>query len=461
MSKKLNDRKRYAIVGLGGRSCLFSDAILDSHRDTSELVGLCDKNQTRMNYHNSQFKKKYQAEPFPTFMAQDFEQMILVTKPDTVIVTTMDSIHHEYIVKAMELGCDVITEKPMTINVESCQKILDTIERTGKKLKVSFNYRYAPSRSKVKELLLSDTIGKVTSIHFEWLLDTRHGADYFRRWHRQKKNSGGLMVHKSTHHFDLVNWWLDSSPETVFGFGQLGFYGKDNAQERGVERFYERGTDNEAALKEDPFALNLRDGGELENLYLNAEHEDGYQRDQSVFSDGIDIEDTMNLLVRYHSGAQMSYSLTAYCPWEGFRIAFTGTKGRIELEEVETSYINSGGGSSGEGESQKQSLTVRPMWEKPYNVSFEKGEGSHAGGDVQMLKDIFGSETIKDPLERAAGHIDGVRSILTGIAANKSFSTGAPVIIDKMMSIQALPHGNVNLEPSLDVESKARTAQLT
>ena len=46
----------------------------------------------------------------------------------------------------------------------------------------------------------------------EWLLDTRHGADYFRRWHRNKNNSGGLMVHKATHHFDLVNWWMIPTP---------------------------------------------------------------------------------------------------------------------------------------------------------------------------------------------------------------------------------------------------------
>ena len=53
--------------------------------------------------------------------------------------------------------------------------------------------------------LASGTIGKVISVHFEWMLDTVHGADYFRRWHRLKEKSGGLMVHKSGHHFDLVS----------------------------------------------------------------------------------------------------------------------------------------------------------------------------------------------------------------------------------------------------------------
>jgi predicted dehydrogenase len=428
--------KRFVIVGLGGRSSLFSEALLTTYKDSRELVGLCDINQTRMDYHNQRFQEKYSAGPFPTYKAADFDRMIAETKPDTVIVTTMDRTHHTYIVRAMELGCDVISEKPMTTDTAKCRQILDTVERTGRKLKVTFNYRYAPSRTKVKELIATGVIGKVNSIHFEWLLDTRHGADYFRRWHRDKRNSGGLMVHKSTHHFDLVNWWLDSSPETVFGLGNLAFYGRDNAEARGVKQFYVRGTDDPRA-KNDPFALDLHSSPDLEGLYFNAEKEDdAYLRDRSVFSDGINIEDTMNVLVRYRNGCQMSYSLTAYAPWEGLRIAFNGDKGRIELEEVEKSYVNAGGGTSGEGESSGRTLLVRPQWQKPYEVEIDEGAGSHGGGDVRMLADIFGDPNGEvDPWKRAACHIDGARSILTGIAANASFATGQPVRVDDLVRL--------------------------
>ncbi|QYY36671.1 Gfo/Idh/MocA family oxidoreductase [Ruficoccus sp. ZRK36] len=435
MSNNPSSPKRYVIVGLGGRSSLFSEALLDTFKDACELVGLCDINQTRMDYHNSRFQEKYSAGPFPTYKAEDFDKMIAEQKPDTVIVTTMDRTHHQYIIRAMELGCDVISEKPMTTDTEKCRAILDAVERTGKSLKVTFNYRYAPSRTKVKELIATGVIGKIHSIHFEWLLDTRHGADYFRRWHRDKRNSGGLMVHKSTHHFDLVNWWIDSSPETVFGMGQLAFYGRDNAEKRGVKKFYVRSTDDPRA-KDDPFALDLHETPELEGLYFNAEKEDdAYLRDRSVFSDGISIEDTMSVMVRYRNGTQMTYSLNAYCPWEGLRIVFTGDKGRIELEEVEKSYVNAGGGTSGEGESKGRTLLVRPLWDKPYEVEIEEGKGSHGGGDVRMLTDIFEPTGEEDPWKRAACHIDGARSILTGIAANASFATGLPVQVDDLVKL--------------------------
>jgi predicted dehydrogenase len=140
----------------------------------------------------------------------------------------------------------------------------------------------------VWELLRSGAIGTVTSIHFEWMLNTSHGADYFRRWHRDKRNAGGLLVHKSTHHFDLVNFWLNSRPETVYAQGDLKFYGRENAEKRGVTDFYTRAHGSDVA-KSDPFALHMEANDKLKRMYLDAEHEDSYYRDQSVFGNGISI----------------------------------------------------------------------------------------------------------------------------------------------------------------------------
>lgn len=415
---------------------MFIQALFTTYLDRCDLVAFCDSNQTRMDFYNREIAEKFGAAPAATYRAVDFDKMIREKRPEVLIVSSIDRTHHEYIVRAMELGCDVVTEKPLTVDVEKCEEILEAVERTGRKLTVTFNYRYAPIRSKVKELLIAGKIGEVKSVHFEWLLDTNHGADYFRRWHRDKRNSGGLMVHKSTHHFDLVNWWLDSSPETVFAFGNLGFYGRENAAGRGVTAFYERGSEDSAAAANDPFALDLRKSENLRQLYLNAEHEDGYIRDQSVFSDGITIEDTMNVLVRYKSGAQMSYSLYAYAPWEGYRIAFNGTKGRIEVNHQEASYINAGTGSLNEGVSSSEQLILMPLFGKPEFVEIPKSEGGHGGGDPIMLDEIFGGKAFPDPLLRAANHVDGARSILTGIAANESFRTGLPVKVDSLLRLE-------------------------
>ncbi len=418
-------KKRYAQVGVGGRARMYYEAIADSFNETAELVAFCDINQTRMDYANNVLENELNYHKVPTYKSEDFEKMILETKPDFVIVTSIDRTHHRYIIKAMEMGCDVISEKPMTVDEVKCQEIIDCVERTGKNLRVTFNYRYAPHNTKVRELIMNGAIGKVTQIHFEWYLNTSHGADYFRRWHRDKRNSGGLLVHKSTHHFDLVNFWLGSYPTKVFALGGLKFYGRENAEERGITQFYYRGTGNEIAAK-DPFALDLRDGKTLEGLYLNAEHEDGYIRDQSVFGDYISIEDTMNVLVQYASGAQLSYSLNAYSAREGFRVTFTGTNGRIELDIAEEVYINAGGDSKNEGALKFKTITLQNLFGERREVPIEEGVGGHGGGDRVLLNDIFGIPE-PDPFARAAGYQDGAMSILTGIAANKSIASGMPV----------------------------------
>lgn len=425
--------KKYALIGTGGRAQFFYTSLVRDFKDTSKLVAFCDTNQTRLDYANKRIGE-FGVDPVPTYKAEDFDKMIEIEKPDTIIVTTIDRTHHKYIIRAMELGCDVISEKPMTTDEIKCQQILDTVEQTGQKLRVTFNYRYAPHNTKVKELISSGVIGDVTQVHFEWLLNTLHGADYFRRWHRNKTNSGGLLVHKSTHHFDLVNFWLGSRPKTAFSFGDLRFYGKENAENRGVTKFYSRCYGSEVA-KHDHFGLDLESKPQLKALYLDAEHEDQYYRDQSVFGDGISIEDTMGAIVKYDSGAVLTYSLHAYAPWEGFRVCFNGTKGRLEVDVLEASYVNSGGDQKMEGALGKINVRVNPMLAAPYDVEIKTTEGGHGGGDPALLNDVFGVPDY-DPYNRAASHVDGAMSILTGIACNKSMRTGLPVEVQKLVNIK-------------------------
>lgn len=427
-------KKKYAQVGIGARSRMYYEAIMRDYKNTSELVGFCDVNQARMDYANEQITRKFGAKPVPTYKHFEFEDMIRKEKPDIVIVTSIDRTHHTYIVKAMEMGCDVITEKPMTIDEEKTQEILDAIKRTGKKLRVTFNYRYAPHNTKIRELIMDGVIGDVLSVQMEWLLNTSHGADYFRRWHRDKRNSGGLLVHKATHHFDLVNFWLGAKPKTVFAMGDLMFYGRANAEKRGVKNFYYRAYGSEAA-KNDPFALDLTKNENLKRLYLDAEKEDGYLRDQSVFGDGISIEDTMAVIVRYKSKAILNYSLNAYMPWEGYRVSFNGTKGRIEVTIRESSYVSAAGSGALEGAVKRKSIIVVPMFSEPYEVEIEEAEGGHGGGDPLLLNELFGTPG-EDRFKRAASHIDGAMSILVGIAANKSIASGMPINIDDLIRLE-------------------------
>lgn len=435
----MTHRKRYAIVGTGGRAGMYVQALTTTYGEVAELVALCDLSQTRMDWYNRKLADTLDLAPVPTYHAERFSQMIAEAQPETVIVATIDATHHHYITEAMNLGCDVITEKPMTTDLPRLRAIFEAIERTGRSLRVTFNYRYAPAYTRFRQLVMEGAVGRPLLVDFSWLLDTSHGADYFRRWHREKQNSGGLLVHKATHHFDLVNWWIDAYPQEVFSLGSLGFYGRANAAARGQSYDYTRYTGVEAA-QNDPFALSLTSQEALKGLYLDAEAETGYIRDRNVFGEPITIEDTMTVTARYDNGALLSYCLVAYSPWEGLRVAITGDKGRIEMDIEESITHLLGDGErrdvqASKGPFKQARLRVFPMFGRPYEVEPPSGEGGHGGADPVMLEQIFSPTPPPDPFHRAASHLDGAASVLVGIAANQAMSSGQLVRIDDLFAL--------------------------
>lgn len=182
-------RHRTAVVGTGHRARTFTHALAE--RPDHVVAALCDPSPTRMAFHNRLLAGA--GEPTATQWAPDrFSEMLAKEDIDEVVVTTVDAEHDRYIVPALKAGCRVVTEKPMTIDADRCARILDTVRATGNSLTVAFNYRFNPVHETVRALLADGAVGEVLSVHFEWLLDTRHGADYFRRWHREKDRSGGL-----------------------------------------------------------------------------------------------------------------------------------------------------------------------------------------------------------------------------------------------------------------------------
>lgn len=151
----------------------------------------------------------------------------------------------------------------------------------------------------------------------------------------------------------------------------------------------------------------------------------------------------MSVTARYRNGAILSYSLLAYCPWEGYRAAITGDRGRIEVEVVEAVGRTFVAGQEETLEEAAQQpldfsgkhLWVFPMHGTPYSVEIPEGKGGHGGGDRVMLEQIFHPNPPADPFNRAASHIDGAASILLGIAANRSIETGLPVEVDTLLTI--------------------------
>src|SRR5688572_4858140 len=137
-------RKRYAIIGTGERATgMWGRQIRERYSDVVQFVGLADINPKRV-----EASKALMGVDCPTFTS--FDEMLDKTKPDVVMVTTKDSLHSTFIVKALDRGLDVMTEKPMVIDEKQCQAVLDAEKRNNRKIIVTFNYRFAPKHRTVK-----------------------------------------------------------------------------------------------------------------------------------------------------------------------------------------------------------------------------------------------------------------------------------------------------------------------
>ncbi len=411
-------KKKYVFAGASSRAAyMFIKPMSAELSDYCELAGIYDINIGRAQYLGDKFNIK---------VFDDFETMIKETKPDYVLVTTVDVFHSDYIIKALEMGCDVITEKPMTIDPERCNAILKAEKETGHKVTVTFNYRYAPFMTKIKELVKSGAIGDVFSVHFEWMLDRNmdilaHGTSYFRRWNARIEKSGGLFVHKATHHFDLINWWIDQEPVEVFAFGDLKRYGRVGSEKYANGIKGENCRNCEHADKCE-FYYKLPQG-EVE-LYANNEKYDGYYKDGCVFADDINIYDTMTANVRYNGGALLSYSLNATCAYEGWRMSINGSKGRLEAYMPE----------SGIAKLTNESIKVYDLNNSVTEYTVGKDpKDSHYGGDSKLRKNLFvGNDS--DPLGHSAGTRAGANSIIIGAAANISIKEHRPVLISEILT---------------------------
>lgn len=407
------DKLRLALIGTGIRgSSRWGRDIIAKYGDVTEMVGLCDINPKRLAY-----AKDYMKAKCPTYT--DFDKMVTETKPDTVLVMTMDSTHAKYICRAMELGCDVIAEKPMCTDEKMVQDIIDTEKYTGRHVAVAFNYRFGPAAQKIKEILRSGVIGQVTSVDYNYYLDTDHGASYFRRWHAFKQFSGSLFVHKATHHFDLLNWWLEAEPVEVNAYGELRTYGH-NSPFRGVRCM------TCPHKKKCNFYYDITKSEHMMNLYVKPESEDGYMRDACLFRNTINSWDTMAAQVRYHNKVLLSYSLNAFMPYEGFRVGFNGTKGRLDMREYHR--------EPWENDIYAAFRVTENFKNTTETFNIESGGGGHWGADEKMQNMMFRGP-MPDPLGQTAGSRQGAMSVLIGVAARRSIEQQRPIFIEELVKI--------------------------
>ncbi|WP_427892346.1 Gfo/Idh/MocA family protein [Kribbella sp. GL6] len=424
--------RRYAVCGLSARGLAsFVLPILgltdrtaeggfgygadeDDLSQYAEVVAIVDTDADRVAEFNASLET-----PIPYFA--DYDEMLKTVVPDAVIVTSPDHTHAGYILGALRHDIDVITEKPMVTTAAEAREVLEAERASSGSVQVTHNFRYVAAHRKVKRLIQTGTIGRVTRVVMDYHVDLRHGASYFLRWNRRRELSGGLQVHKSSHHFDLLNWWIGEAPTEIFGYGALNYYGASSP--------------HRSPRAEDPYFLAQQGSGvfpddsDVRSGLFGLHYPGQYPADRPlyIYDDEIDIEDTYSAVARYPGGAMLTYSIDFSSTWEGFRLSVAGTHGSIDLLH----------GRSVDGAALPDSdrIRVAELFGPARVVEVAAEQGGHGGADPRMRHDLFAGPSPESvELGLLATSTEAAYAVAMGDALIQSFTTHRPVNLPTLLT---------------------------
>jgi predicted dehydrogenase len=411
-------KTRFIIVGTGNRGlgCFakglmgFPNKGLPEFRERSEIAALVDTNPKRARVAANEANLGH----VPIF--PDVSSAQNTVKADWAIVTTPDFMHQKIVCEALKAGLNVFVDKPLATSVWECDLIIAEMKKQKKKVIVGHNMRYSNWTLAAAKIVRAGEIGDVLSIEAAEVLDYSHGGDYFHRWHSDFSKSAGLMNHKCCHHLDIINWILDDEPVEVSAFGARTFY-RERPDIKHGKRCSECSIGRSCPHF---FDMEIWDGL-YRKMFKEAESEDGYIRDQCVFSNRHTINDHETLNIRYKKGALASFYMLTYSPREFSYFYFTGTKGRLEMGITSWDgkpYLRIiHGGAAGDTARRKTNGHVEEV-----SLESSKAQDGHGGADVKLIADMLGMEG-SDPIQKAVPE-EARRAVLVADLAARSIAAG-------------------------------------
>lgn len=440
-------KRRYAVVGLSNRGVasfirpllgvaggtdtpLGYGANADDYLEHAELVAVLDVDQVRAEAFLENIVPVGHRD-VGVFAPEQFDLMVRTARPDVVIVTSPDHTHVEYILAALAADLDVISEKPLVSTAADAVRVLDAERRSRGSVRVTHNLRYTSRHREIKRRLQAGAIGRVLHVAMDYHVDIRHGASYFLRWNRERARSGGLTIHKSTHHLDLISWWLGQAPTSVYAVGGRDYYGPDSPHRPTAA------TTPTEVREQDPYYAAQHGSGtfhddadQVRHGLFDLPYEVQYPAgsDYTLYDDAIDIEDHASALISFTDGATAAYSVNFSSPWEGYRATLTGTHG---LLEVFVGRAPDGEQLPGSGE-----VIHRPLFAPSTSVEIPSVHGGHDGADPMMRQDLFIAVSHESAvLGLSASALEGANAVAAGEAIWRSIAEERIVTITELLGV--------------------------
>lgn len=410
--------KKYTaiLIGAGLRGRAYTDIMCDLE-DKFKVIGVAEPIEGRREY----IKEKHNISTQMCFNSYDE----IFSKPkmaDLAIIATMDNAHYEPAMKAIELGYDILIEKPVAPTAKECVDIALAAEKKGVKVLVCHVLRYTEFFKRIKELILNGTIGDVMSVlHVEGVGDWHQSHSYVRgNWHSEAETTPMLLA-KCCHDLDIIQWLLDKPCEKVQSFGKLTYFTPEYAPEGAPIRCIDGGCPIEDTC---PYNCRKVYYESDDNVWFRPACARGIAKGEiptdeevmtalkttdfglCVFHANNDVVDHQTVNMQFKSGANATLTMNAFN--EGGRyIRIFGTKAelyaRMEDEEIEVYTFQD-----------KKHIKV------PVNPTEESILGGHGGGDTGIINELYDYLSDNYTGYCAADINISVKNHLIGFAAEKS-----------------------------------------
>lgn len=385
---------RMAIVGTGQRCMHFFAPYLVAHPEQASLMALVDHDTSRLQSAVQDLGGSIRA-------YDSIEALLQATDIDAVIITTPDFTHRQMLDKALDAGKHALCEKPMATTLEDALHMAKRAMAAPHTVQIGFMLRFAPFFVTLKEIIDSGVIGPLLQISAAEVVEYYHGAAFFRRWHRFRSHSGGLLVHKACHTLDVLNWLAQAAPLWVSARG-------------GVDTFVRN---SQAAVRCRDCSLTatcpaVYRADQYNYIYQTRDERaepDRSTADLCAYNTDKDSIDNATVMVRYASDIGLSFTFTTTGSRHERHLLLVGQGGQIRASQADGV------------------ISVEPLGEAPHiTVLPEELRDEHGGGDTPLMEAFFNCvATGKRP---TADVVAGLHSVALAVAATQSIDRGGNAV---------------------------------
>ncbi len=362
---RMDKKIKISVIGCGRRARIMVNKILEVSESKAEITTIFDPNPEQMKWMKAHWNTPDAIE------CSTYQEALDAPGVEWALVCSPNSLHREHVCYAFAAGKHVFCEKPLATTLEDCVAMDEAHRNSGLFFMTGFVLRYSQMYRKIKELLEGGEVGKLLSIDGNENIPPPHGSYIMSCWRRYNKLSGGHLLEKCCHDIDLLNWFADSLPSKVAGFGSLDFYKPEN--ECYMQKYGEK------------MFTSMNDKSCVFNPFTSEK----------------DIKDTYVAILKYRNGVKVQFQATMVNARPERRMHLCCTDGTITVEIYSST------------------LRWKKLGEEDEHI-IDYGTDHHGGGDRHIAEEWW--NCMANGVMPKSGGDEGINSAATVLLIERAVS---------------------------------------